>query len=345
MQAQLALWFSEDGTHPEVNGGVRSVAITNGGVDTKVSRVLAMGFHTAYLSNGFGRPIVDELYFDTAGRGIEITRSADDALVRGCYSNAFWSSKLGLPQNQHGNMAARPGIAYDFHDQCDGLRCVDCSAIGFATGFRLSNVWAVTLDAPNAEPAGQPSTATTRGILAENSVSHTTILNPLIDGFTYKLDFQHRPLGQFPHTGPEGRTGPGQYGTASITVIGGSLQGNDSDPVGHRAVRLGRGSAGTILAVNIAGFNRTPAVLAEAGVGVWKFIALDPSLSVRQPQFEFADPADRRKVLRFACDPIDGSAPVQWSFEGPVVLRDLPTSPAGLPPGALWRDRNDIKIV
>jgi hypothetical protein len=345
MQAQLTLWLSEDGSRPEVNAGVRSVAITNGGVDTKVGRVLVMGFHTAYLSDGFGRPVIDELYFDTAGRGIEITRSADDALVRGCYSNAFWSSKLGITRNEHGDFGARPGIAYDFHDQCDGLRCVDCSAGGYATGFRLSNVWAVTLDAPNAEPAGQPSSVTTHGILAENSVSHTTILNPLIDGFTYKLDFQHRPFSQFVHTGPEGRAGPGQYGTASITVIGGSLQGNDRDPPGHRAIRLGRGSAGTVIAVNIAGFSRASAVLVEAGVGAWKFIALDPSLSVLQPQFAFADQTDRRKVLRLVCDPIDGSAPVQWSVEGPIVLRDLPTSSVGLPPGSLWRDHNDIKIV
>src|SRR5207244_794023 len=116
-----------------------SVAITNGGVDTKVTRVLAMGFHTAYLSHGFGRGVVDELYFDTAGRGVEITRSADDALVRGCYANAFWSGKIAGERNELGDHAARPGIAFDFHDQCDGLRCVDCSAIGFATGFRLSN--------------------------------------------------------------------------------------------------------------------------------------------------------------------------------------------------------------
>src|SRR5262249_60282415 len=123
------------------------------------------------------------------------------------------------------------------------------------------------------------------------------------------------------------------------------LKGNGPARPGHRAIRLGLGSAGTVLAVNIAGFQPNPAVLVEAGVGAWKIIALDPSLSVRQPQFEFADAADRRRVLRFACDPIDGSSPIQWSVEGPVVLRDLPTSPAGLPPGSLWRDRNDIKIV
>jgi hypothetical protein len=345
MQAQVALWLSEDGTRADANGGVRSVAVTNGGVDTKVARVLVMGFHTAYLSHGFGRPVVDELYFDTAGRGVEITRSGDDALVRGCYCNSFWSSKLDGERNEQGNHGGRPGIAFDFHDQCDGLRCVDCSAIGFATGFRLSNVWAVTLDAPNAEPAGQRAAVETRGILAENSVSHTTILNPLIDGFTYKIDFQHRPAANVPHTGPEGRPGPGQYGTASITVIGGSLQGNATDPPGHRAMRLGRGSAGMAIGVNLAGFADRPAVLAEAGVGVWKFVALDPSAAVAEPMFEFANAPDRRRVLRLGCDSIDGSAPAQWTIGGAVVLDDLPTSPAGLPAGSLWRDRDQIRIV
>ena len=52
MQAQIDLWFSEDGKNAAVNGGVRSVAITNGGPDTKVRRVLVLGFNTAYVSDG-----------------------------------------------------------------------------------------------------------------------------------------------------------------------------------------------------------------------------------------------------------------------------------------------------
>lgn len=345
MQAQLELWLREDGKNPEVNGGVRSIAITNGGVDTKVNRVLAMGFHTAYLSNGYGRPVVDELYFDTAGRGVEITRCADDALIRGCYCNAFWSSALGSLRNHKGNAGARPGIAFDFHDQCDGLRCVDCSAIGFAIGFRLSNVWSVMLDAPNAEPAGQPANTVTHGIIAEDSVSHTTILNPLIDGFTNKLNFQHRPVAQTNPSGALATSGPGQYGTASIAVIGGSLQGNESDPPEHRAIRLGPGSSGAVVCVNLAGFPRNSAVLAEHGTGIWKFIGVSPSLNVRQPTFEFADRADQSRILRIGCDPIDGTTPPALSLSGPIVMTDLPTSPTGLVSGTLWRDGNDIKVV
>ncbi len=172
MQAQLDLWFSEDGENPAGNGGVRSIAITNGGPDTKVRRVLVMGFNTAYLSDGFGRPVVSELYFDTAGTGVEITRSADDALVEGCYSNAFWSSNIAPTKNAKGDHGARAGIGFNFHDKCDGRRCIDCSAIGWAIGFRLANVWAVSIVNPNAEPAGQPAGRVTRGILTR-TVSRT----------------------------------------------------------------------------------------------------------------------------------------------------------------------------
>ncbi len=345
MQAQIDLWFSEDGKNPAVNGGVRSIAITNGGPDTKVRRVLVMGFNTAYRSDGFGRPVVSELYFDTAGTGVEITRSADDARVEGCYSNAFWSSSIAPEKNARGDHAARPGTGFDFHDKCDGLRCIDCSAIGWAVGFRLANVWAVTVVNPNAEPAGQPAGRVTHGILTEDSVSHTTIINPLVDGYTFKIDFQHRPFSKTTLTGPGGRPGLGQYPTASVTLIGGSIQGNAREAPGNRAIRLGPYSSGMVTGVNLAGFSLGSAILAQTEVGIWKFIGLNPSGGVRQPMFEFATPTDSRNILRFGCDPIDGSAPAQWTMSGAVVLSDLPRSPAGLPPGALWRQGDTLRIV
>jgi hypothetical protein len=239
-------------------------------------------------------------------------------------------------------------VAYDFHDQCDGLRCTDCSAIGWATGFRLANVWAVTLNNPNAEPARQPPEITTRGVLAEGVVSHSSIFNPLLDGFMYRMDFQHRPFAKAAPTGRDGRAGPGQYPTASITVIGGSLQGNRTDPPAHRMFRLGPYSAGAVIGVNLASYNgpeEKPAVLAQADVGVWKFIALDASGGVREPMFEFERPHDAGNVLRVGCGPIDGSMPPQWSIGGGVVLSELPTSPAGLPRGALWRKEDMVRIV
>ncbi|HEY6431567.1 MAG TPA: hypothetical protein VIZ17_06250 [Acetobacteraceae bacterium] len=347
MQAQVALWFSEDG-RADANGGVRSVGITNGGINTRVRRVMVMGFHTGYYSDGFSGGDVDELYFDTAGRGIEVTRTADSARIRDCYANGFWSGVLHEQANRRGDHAARPGIAYDFHDQTDGLRCTDCSAIGWATGFRLANVWAVALNNPNAEPAGQPKDAVTRGILAEGVVTHTTIFNPLLDGFLYRIDFQHRPFARAVATGPDGRAGPGQYPTASITVIGGSLQGNPTDPPGHRMFRLGPYSAGTVIGVNLASYGGTderPAVLAQEEVGAWKFIALDPSGGVREPLFEFARPADAGKVLRVGCAAIDGAAAMSWTISGTPRLPDLPASPAGLPRGSVWRDGDVVRVV
>ncbi len=277
-----------------------------------------------------------------------MTRTADSARIRDCYSNCYWSGTLGVVANPHGDQAARPGVAFDFHDKCDGLRCTDCSAIGWATGFRLSNVWAVTLNNPNAEPATQPAGLTTRGILAEGVVSHTTIFNPLLDGFTYRIDFQHRPFAKAVSTGRNGQPGLGQYPTASITVIGGSLQANRTDPAGNRMFRLGPYSAGAVIAVNLASYNgpdEKPAILAQAEVGVWKFVAVNPSGGIRQPMFEFERPADARNVLRVGCGAIDGSAPAQWSIDGLCVLNELPTSPDGLPPGALWRKDGAVRIV
>jgi hypothetical protein len=345
MQAQVDLWCSEDGTRPEVNGGVRSVAITNGGIDTKVRRVLVMGFHTAYWSNGFGRPVVDQLFFDTAGRGVEISRSADDGLIQDCFSNAFWSMSLKSARNGKGNSARRPGIAFDFHDKTDGLRCIDCTASGWTIGLRLSNVWAVTVSGLDVEPAEHPPQEVTRGIFLENSVSHTTIINPLIDGFTYKIDFQHRPLAYAPHTGPDNTPGLGQYGSASVNVIGGSIQGNPSDPPGHRAFRLGLHSSGAMIGMILAGFPAHAAILVEASVGIWKFVAIDPSLGEHLPLFEFSQKADSSKVLRFGCDPIDKKGVPQWTFTGQIVLQELPTSPEGLGPGSLWRKGSVLNIV
>ena len=345
MQAQIDLWFSEDGTRPGINAGVRSVAITNGGIDTKVRRVLVMGFHTAYLSDGSGRPVVDQLYFDTAGRGVEIARSADDAMVHECYSNAFWSSSLANSSNERGDQVRRPGIAYDFHDKTDGLRCIDCSAAGWAVGLRLSNVWAVTISGLDVEPAGHPPEEVTRGVLAENCVSHTTFINPLIDGFTYKLDFQHRPLAYTQPTGPNNTPGLGQYASASISVIGGSIQGNPNDPPGHRAFRLGPHSSGVVIGAVLAGFPRQPAILVEADVGSWKFMAVNPSFGEHRPLFEFTTDRDRRRVLRFGCDPIDDSKSPQWTIGGNIMLDELPTSPSGLRRGTLWRNGAAINIV
>jgi len=345
MQAQVDLWYAEDGTRPDINSGVRSVAITNNGIDSKVRRVLVMGFHTGYLSDGFGRPVVDQLYFDTAGRGVEIARSADDAFVHYCYSNAFWSSYLTTIRNARGDQARRPGIAFDFHDKTDGLRCVDCSAAGWVTGLRLSNVWAATVSGLNVEPAWHPPDEITRGVLAEDCVSHTTITNPLIDGFTYKMDFQHCPLAFTRHTGPGDTGGLGQYASASISVIGGSLQGNPTDPPGHRAFRLGPHSAGSVMGVMLAGFPDRPAVLVEQDAGIWKFIAIDPCFGEHEPLFEFVSDLERKRVLRIGCDRIDGAAPPQWTLAGNVVLGELPTTPTGLPRGSLWRNGTAVNIV
>ena len=276
MQAQVALWFSEDG-RADVNGGVRSIAITNGGINTKVRRVLAMGFHTAYRSDGFSGGDVIELLFDTAGRGVEVTRTADSARIRDCYSNCYWSGTLGVVANPHGDQAARPGVAFDFHDKCDGLRCTDCSAIGWATGFRcpMSGRYAEQSECGARHPAGRVDHARHP---AEGVVSHTTIFNPLLDGFTYRIDFQHRPFAKAVSTGRNGQPGLGQYPTASITVIGGSLQANSTDPAGNRMFRLGPYSAGAVIAVNLASYNgpdEKPAILAQAEVGVWKFVAVN----------------------------------------------------------------------
>ncbi len=147
------------------------------------------------------------------------------------------------------------------------------------------------------------------------------ILNPLIDGYTFKVDFQHKPFSRTTPTGVGGRAGLGQYPTASVTLVGGSLQANPTDTEGNRAIRLGPYSSGMATDVNLAGFTGAPAILAQAHVGIWKFIGLNPSGGVRQPMFEFATPTDARNVLRFACDAIDGSAPAQWTMSGPVVLR------------------------
>ena len=98
-------------------------------------------------------------------------------------------------------------------------------------------------------------------------------------------------------------------------------------------------------APNLAGAALAPAILAQAEVGIWKFIGLNPSGGMYQPMFEFETATDSRNVLRFGCDPIDGTAPAQWTMSGPLVLTDLPRSPAGLPPGALWRQGDTLRIV
>jgi hypothetical protein len=59
-----------------------------------------MGFNEAYVSSGYGRPTADEPC--TAQAGVEVTRCYDDALLRRCYSNMFWSSPIAGQSNAQG---------------------------------------------------------------------------------------------------------------------------------------------------------------------------------------------------------------------------------------------------
>jgi hypothetical protein len=99
------------------------------------------------------------------------------------------------------------------------------------------------------------------------------------------------------------------------------------------------------IGVILAGFPAHAAILVEADAGIWKFMAIDPSLGEHRPLFEFSREADSSKVLRFGCDPIDNKGIPQWTFAGQIVLQEVPTSPEGLGPGALWRKGDVLRIV
>ncbi|MGU7771048.1 hypothetical protein ACV229_12785 [Burkholderia sp. MR1-5-21] len=110
-------------------------AITIGGDDAAVDRVMILGFDRAVYDAGYQRPLINALYGDN-NNGIELTRVYDVARITNCHMWPFATiASLGGPSRNQ-----RTGIAYNLHDTVDGPVLTNNFAYGYKTSFRFANV-------------------------------------------------------------------------------------------------------------------------------------------------------------------------------------------------------------
>ena len=275
----VTVWANENGE----NGTVRSIGITIGGHATRVSNCLIIGFHTALHSKGYAAFLIEQLYFDCAN-GIEISECRDTSRIRDCHANQFWSSNIGKVESLH-----RPGIGYNFHDHCDGLIVEDSYATGFRVGWRLSNVWAVTLRTPQVEGFSPDGGKTpVYGFLFENIVTQVRIYDAYADMgaggvglYLMHTDAAHAPAPL--------KTG---IQISDVTFFGGSI--GASAPK-RPLVICGPQSRGQMIGVTFEGGGPNAVVL-QAGIGAWRFIAPLFGTFTAMPWLQVMDPADWARV-------------------------------------------------
>lgn len=127
-------------------------AITAGGHDVSVGRVLVMGFSKGFYSWGWGRTRIDYFYGDN-NNGIEIGKSYDIAYISRAHQWPFATMTSGVSHTNH----LRTGKAYYLHDVADWAKITDSFSWGYQRGFSISNASSVTLLNVGADNAYGPA--------------------------------------------------------------------------------------------------------------------------------------------------------------------------------------------
>jgi hypothetical protein len=282
LRSNVEAWAKESGSGDDRQNG-RSIGITIDGHEVRVSNCLVIGFHTALYSKGFAGFLIERLNFDCAN-GIEITDSRDISRIRDCHANQFWSANIGKVESLY-----RPGIGYNFHDSCDGLIVEDSYATGFRIGWRLSNVWSVTLRTPAVEGFSPDGGKTpVYGFVFENIVVQTRVFDAYADmgigGVGLQLmhaDAQHAPAAW-----------KNKLPVSDVTFIGGSV----GSSVPHRPLIIcGPSSRGQFIGTTFEGGGPNAVVL-QRGIGPWRFIAPIFGVFTELPWLQVTDPADWGQV-------------------------------------------------
>lgn len=115
-------------------------AFTVAGDDSFLTRSQVMGFHKAFLANGFQRIRIHDLWHDNTN-GIEIAACTDVSYIHDNHAWPFATIGAGVapPALQ------RSGVAYYFHDVGDWNKSTNNFSYGYRRGHWLENVNSMTL--------------------------------------------------------------------------------------------------------------------------------------------------------------------------------------------------------
>jgi len=149
----------------------------------------------------------------------------------------------------------RPGVAYSFHDQCDGCAANNLSEHGWLTGTYLSNVWSMNIDNLGLEcGSGYGS----YGLLVQNA-SSGILSHVHVGGCQYPLKLDGAPKSEpnntYPYIPPYA---PSANRSTNIVIYGGetTCDGNSAD--GDKCpylVHAGDSSSGMLFGFNLGSNN------------------------------------------------------------------------------------------
>lgn len=257
-------------TYPILSGGVPSlnqaaamaqvanfsgVAVRIQGDDCTVENLLIIGFGTGVLCDAYTPPIaglppgpsrlrINNVWGDCNSL-LDVSDSYDVCRPKDCQSWNFFTGHMGYTASA----VLRDGIAYNFHDRCDGLTAVNLFDYGHKTSFRVADAFSVHLTACHCDSDVTVAQSGSIGLLTEGDN-----LSLYIDGF--QAD-SHETNVYFKHT-----TG---YVVASQITTGAASSAQ---------VRLGTGSSGLLGQMHVAGpcGTSTP-IIADSGVGPWTIMS------------------------------------------------------------------------
>ena len=252
-------------------------AITSTNYDPVIDNNLIVGFELGILLDGPSRPKVSNNHIDCTN-GIEGYSLADSGEGYGIWSNRCMSYCLAnLPYSW--KVTYRSGIAFNFHDQADGLICYGNFSYGFRIGLRLSNVYAVKgsfwIDG---FALHDPTSAVgCVGVQTENDVNFCRI-DAHVDGQDTGFNMTH---------------------TSGEFIIGPSTCGVST----NSHLVLGKDSTGHIVSLGVAGNTSQYPVTVISGVGKWDgSVQIYDSEAIQNSAIYCADD-DRQNIinLKFTC--------------------------------------------
>lgn len=172
-------------------------AITNRGNDTRVRNVLIIGFENAYVSGpeptlpfgiGPSRMVLEDVFFDCTN-GIDISDCYDVPRLFRVHGWNFFTGHMGYPWQA----VKRDGIAFNFHDRCDGMQITNCFGIGWKNTYRFKDMYAChmvgcTGDSLVEIGAVDPNSI---GLLTEGEVTGLHMQGVRCDGNAKNFVFNH----------------------------------------------------------------------------------------------------------------------------------------------------------
>lgn len=243
--AALAQWESE-----ALYGAVQII-----GQACHIENVSIVGFRLGLKVVQDGHRI-NGVYIDCID-GVEVTGNGETSRFANINCFPFWVGNLtSTTLNKR-----RSGTAFNIHDRADGATFTNCGCYGFQGGWRLSNVWCVSMVDCHYDNRPQSLTFGTVGVHTENCVSFCQFVNSKIGLAATNWKLNHTDAAHA--TAPPGA---GLSTTCFVSIIGG-YTGHGAEP-GYTHFELGPYSRGLISAHSINAQGQLPFSVA-ASVSYW----------------------------------------------------------------------------